>query len=73
MKFKSKKKKSKSEYEYAEISYEYLFETILAVNVKIDDQEIWIPKSLTKDPHMDFESETVMEVKYWFAKQENLI
>ncbi len=74
MRFKtSKKKKSNSAYEYAEISYEYLFETIKAVHVDTGDAEVWIPKSLTKDPDMDFEHETVMEIKYWFAKNEGLI
>ena len=62
-----------SKYEYAEISYEYLRETEKAVHINDGDQEVWVPKSLTADPGMDFEAENVMEVKYWFCKNEGLI
>jgi hypothetical protein len=63
----------KSPYEYAEISYDYLYETHKAVHVTVQDEDVWIPKSLTKDPKMDFEGGSWMEVKRWFAKQEGLV
>jgi hypothetical protein len=63
----------KSAYEYAEISYDFIHERPKAVLIEVDGLEVWVPKSLTKDPKMDFEGGSWMEVKRWFAKQEGLV
>lgn len=62
-----------SKFKYITIAYDYISQTDKAILVDTGDQEIWIPKSLTKDPGMDFETENEMEVKYWFAKQSGII
>jgi len=54
-------------FKYVTIAYDYISQTDKAILVDTGDQEIWIPKSLTKRPAMDFEAESEVEVKYWFA------
>jgi len=64
-----------AKFKYVTIAYDFITEAPSGKAILVDtgDQEIWIPKSLTKRPAMDFEAENEMEVKYWFCKNEGLI
>lgn len=45
-------------------------ETDLAILVSIDDEKVWIPRSVCK---VDEDDDNILSVEQWFAEKEGLI
>lgn len=62
--------------EYAEVDIdEVVTETPMAILVKIDKEEKWIPRSMIDTEHSDLitPKNKVVWIKRWFAEKEELV